>query len=452
MKLDTYTVIPGLEYLANNPEFLSQETNIAKHCDMICIPRAYISKLIDLQIDHPDDERYPGLLKVLGDLFEQADGDSVQHASGHPISIRDIGPQNATNLSFAHYDQRRHEYQTIILAIQLSADHKVAILTDDNGLRALAFSVHIPVIHEEHQNYSGRRIVNLSPNDQSNYSDLSPQQWHNRFPHEKELHPNEFVVFHSPSVHVTNYENIQRYDTNERKLTPLHHYSHRNGFIGTITPRNDGQAMIMEALLAPVDKIPIVIIQGAFGTGKTFLATAAGYAGVESKTYDQIVICPRDSRLGDDIGAVPGDTFEKTRTKAHSVVDNFREVLRHEHPNQDPGQLSALVEKTLVTHCYFTPLAEVGGRSLTRSFIICDEFQDMSRQQARAVLTRTGEGSKLVILGDLNQINNPRLTPTSCGLAYAIKHLAGKPEIAFITMQASETTRSNAAKAMAKYL
>lgn len=453
-KIDTYAVVPGLEFLADNPEFLTQENDLlAEHCTAIYIPRAYIPKLLDFQIEHPDDERYPGLLKVLGDVFEQS-GESVDralHVSGQPIIICNIDPNDVDSLQLPHYDQRKHEYQAVSLAHQLQKKQQIAVLTDDDGLRALASSAHIPVIREKRQTYTGRRKIVLPSGNDLNLdyeNGFQLSKWQQLFPDESELKPNEFVAF---TQEYSNQYHILRYDAKHHRLASCKAKRYCPPIIGEISARNAGQAMILEALLAPVADIPIVILQGDFGTGKTFLTTAVAYAGVESKQFSEIVVCPRDSRLGDDIGAVPGDTFDKTRTKAHSVVDNLREVIKITK-NLKPERLDSYVEEVLASYFTFTPLAEVGGRSLARSFIICDEFQDMNRQQARAVMTRIGEDSKLVLMGDLEQINNPRLTPTSCGLAYAIKHLSGKPEIAFINLNGDETTRSSAAKALAKYL
>lgn len=453
-KLDAYNVVPGLEFLADNPEFLTEKIEtLSDKCKAIYIPRAYIPKLLDFGIEHPDDERYPELLKVLGDVFEQSD-DSARHADGQPISIRSVDPDNVDPLKLPHYDQRKHEYQAVSLAHQLQKEEEqVAILTDDNGLRALAASAHIPVIREKRQTYTGRRAITISQKNDCdiNYENgiaMDNDKWQHMFPHEPALQPNEFIVFTQES---SGKRHVMRYDTVANRLTPCHARRHRPAIISEISLRNIGQTILMEALLAPVKDIPIVIVQGDFGTGKTFLTTAIAYAGVESQQYDQIVICPRDSRLGDDIGAVPGDTSEKTATKAHSVIDNLREVLRITRQKSSIS-LDKLTEQYLEQHCSLTPLVQVGGRSLTRSFIICDEFQDMSRQQARAVMTRIGEGSKLVVMGDLSQINNPHLTQTSCGLAYAIKRLAGKPEIAFVNLTTDEIIRSPAATALAKYL
>lgn len=455
-KLDTtYSIVPGLEFLADNPEFLTEKIeSLSEKCEAIYIPRAYIPKLLDFGIERPDDERYPNLLKILGDVFEQSN-DSAHHVGGQPINIHDIDPDNVDPLKLPHYDQRKHEYQAVSLAHQLQKEgKKVAILTDDNGLRALAASAQIPVIREKRQIYTGRRTIMLSLADEcdidyKNGIPMDNDTWHCLFPHEPALQPNEFIVF-IPATRPNKYH-IMRYDAIHYRLAPCHALQHCPAIIGEITPRNVGQAILIEALLAPVEDIPIVIAEGDFGTGKTFLTTAIGYAGIESQQYDKIVICPRDSHLGDDIGAVPGDTSEKTVTKAHSIIDNLREVLRIARP-KNVGSLNTLTEQYLESHCDLTPLVQVGGRSFTHSFIICDEFQDLNRQQARAVMTRIGINSKLVVIGDLSQINNPRLTPTSCGLAYAIKCLAGKPEVAFVSLTAAETTRSPAAAALSKYL
>lgn len=163
-KLDTtYNVVPGLEFLADNPEFLTEKIEtLSDKCKAIYIPRAYIPKLLDFGIEHPDDERYPELLKVLGDVFEQSD-DSAHHIDGQPISIRSVDPDNVDPLKLPHYDQRKHEYQSVSLAHQLQKEgEQVAILTDDNGLRALAASAHIPVIREKRQTYTGRRAITIS--------------------------------------------------------------------------------------------------------------------------------------------------------------------------------------------------------------------------------------------------------------------------------------------------
>lgn len=93
----------------------------------------------------------------------------------------------------------------------------------------------------------------------------------------------------------------------------------------------------------------------------------------------------------------------------------------------------------------------MGGRSLSNTFIVLDEFQDTERHQAKALLSRIGEGSKIVVLGDPTQITNPHINRTSNGLSYSASRLAGKPEAAIITLNKGEIIRSSAARAIAKY-
>lgn len=460
--LEMYNVIPGLEFLADNPDFLTSKNHpLLQRCSSIHIPKAYIAKLIVLQNDHPDDERYLDLLKVLADLLQSCSHCIVRHPSNRPILIEDA-PTEIPELLAMDFDKWWHEYHTISLALHIQEEsHKVptdsaancaAILTDDEGLRAFAYTAGIKVLREKRQTYTGRRCVSIDDDLVELVSDpsgLTLSEWHELFPDQPDLHPNEFVEFK------TDYYTLNlalRYHAEEHKLMPPLWIDRRAPLLASIFPKNNAQTMLYDALLAPVSDIPIVIAQGPQGTGKTFLATAVALAGVRSQTYQEISICPRDSKLGDDIGAVPGNTFEKCLVKARGVVDNLREALRLTICQDRPQQLHSTLESYLNSYCDFVPLVEIGGRSIAKSFIICDEFQDMTRQQARSAMTRSSLGSKLVVLGDLAQINNPKLTPTSCGLAYAIKRLAGKSKIAFVSFTPEETVRPDAATILAQYL
>ncbi len=171
-------------------------------------------------------------------------------------------------------------------------------------------------------------------------------------------------------------------------------------------------------------------------------------------------ICPRDGTLGADIGFLPGDATNKTRAKAKPIEDNLLQVIksqqssekRNEKGNSGLGSAHDKLERLIAQHTIeFEPLVNMGGRSIADSFIIYDEFQDMERYQAKALLTRPSDGSKMVILGDPTQTTNPHLNATSNGLSYSASKLAGKPEAAVITLLPEEITRSRAAIAIAKY-
>ena len=221
----------------------------------------------------------------------------------------------------------------------------------------------------------------------------------------------------------------------------------------------------MEALLAPVEEIPIVVISGIFGTGKTFLSLAAGHFltnGGVADVYERIFVCPRDGALGAEIGFLPGDATNKTRAKAKPIEDNYIQILKLQNGNNREklaekgnvglGSAYDQFERLVKDHkIEFESVINMGGRSLADSFIIYDEFQDMERYQAKALLSRPADGSKMVIMGDPTQTTNPHLNATSNGLSYSASKLAGKPEAAVITLFPHEITRSRAARAIATY-
>ncbi len=431
--------IPGLDFLLDHPDFLQHHPSY----NMLYIPDGYIPKLIALKTKDPLNWHYDQLLTAF-------------HRSQQRLIFRSSRPDPN---DLPDYDPKYHEYQVIAVAQGLSPYPDV--LTDDPGLRALALRYGLPVVSPQFSSYTGRRVVKANFNDADMVSALphmGMKKWHELFPSEPELQPNEFVVLNH-----NGHETYFRFDAAAHDLVPLSHWEHRPPIIQRIQPRTAGQVMFYDSLLSPPEEMPIVIGAGEFGTGKTFLSVAAAYAGVLSGQYERIIICPRDARLGDDIGAVPGDTYDKARTKARSIEDALRAILRivSEDNGKDKSKNPALsanviltkkVSEELMRYFDFVPFREVGGRSFSHSFIICDEFQDTNPIQARELITRLGNHSKLALLGDLKQINNPSLTRKNNGLNYVIDHIAGKPEVAYVSFLPEETTRHPATRDLVEYL
>lgn len=240
-----------------------------------------------------------------------------------------------------------------------------------------------------------------------------------------------------------------------------------------IRPKTPGQAMLFDALLAPVDEMPIVIASGTFGTGKTFCAVAAGLAQTMAEEYRRVFVCPRDGALGREIGFLKGDKLDKILPQAAPILDNLEEVIRlmdlksenalsidldgnggrKKSRNQPNQSIKALVEQYREKYFEFEPIIYMGGRSIGDSFMIYDEFQDMERGQARALLSRPGNESKIVILGDPNQTTNPHLNRTSNGLSYSASKLAGDSLAAVVSFdEDKEIVRSAAARHIAERL
>ena len=297
---------------------------------------------------------------------------------------------------------------------------------------------------------------------------LTLDQWNRNYPEEKALNPNEFIEFeynehleteYRPfTYYIGRYHKVDTANGEEYVIKRIHYIENLPKFIEL---RTVGQAMFAEALLAPVNEIPIVICPSTFGTGKTFLATAIGAQLVifnKKPLYEGIFICPRDSELGKEIGFLPGDEAAKTIAKAMPIVDNFESYLRLRKDKDKGGevkgraQIKKDVKNYLDEYFEFVSVINMGGRSISNQWIIYDEAQELERFQINQLMKRVGDGSKLIITGDPEQIFNRHLNKQSNGLSYAATKMRGSDYAAIISMYDSEITRSKAAQEIAKFI
>lgn len=174
-----------------------------------------------------------------------------------------------------------------------------------------------------------------------------------------------------------------------------------------ITPRNDEQSKLLKAL---TDKnIPLVSAVGRSGSGKTLLTLAAGLKGCEDKVYEGIIIIRKITTVGNnEIGYLKGDKTEKLMGSAGSILDNLKVLCGNS------GGVRDLLDTGVIE---FESLGHIRGRSLNNMFVICDETQNTTFHEIKTLLTRIGEGSKVVLTGDLNQIDCPQLSEFNNGLA-----------------------------------
>ncbi len=206
-----------------------------------------------------------------------------------------------------------------------------------------------------------------------------------------------------------------------------------------ISAKNVGQRFALDALMAPPEEIPLVLLKGSAGTGKTLLSLAAALA--QTDNYDKIV-CARSNTLADaDIGALPGDIQEKTLPLLAPITDNLTFLLCNEgdRPEDVSMEIKDMFETGFIE---VTSLAYIRGRSLVNTFMIIDECQNLTRLQAKTIVTRAGEGTKVVMMGDLNQIDSPKLDKRNNGLAYLSEKFKGSPLCAQIEFEESESVRS----------
>ena len=200
-----------------------------------------------------------------------------------------------------------------------------------------------------------------------------------------------------------------------------------------ITPRNAEQTFVLDALTNP--DIQLVSVSGRAGTGKTLLALAAA---LESrKFYRQILVArpiiPLSNR---DIGYLPGDIASKIEPYMKPLYDNLG-VIQHQFIETDVkfNKISRYLEEDKLV---IEPLTYIRGRSLVKIFFIIDEAQNLTPHEVKTIITRAGEGTKVVFTGDIYQIDHPYLDIHSNGLSYLIEKMQGQPLYAHVNLEKGE--------------
>jgi len=200
-----------------------------------------------------------------------------------------------------------------------------------------------------------------------------------------------------------------------------------------IVPRNAEQTFALNALMN--DDIPIVTLTGKAGTGKTLLALAAALQ--VRKYYRQIYIArPVVPLSNKDIGFLPGDVESKLGPYMQPLWDNLK-VIQDQFKETDKSYQTITLmikEEKLVIE----PLSYIRGRSLQRIFFIVDEAQNLTPHEVKTIITRVGEGAKIVLTGDIYQIDHPYLDAQSNGLSYLIDHFKGQKLYAHINLEKGE--------------
>ena len=227
-----------------------------------------------------------------------------------------------------------------------------------------------------------------------------------------------FVNYNSPLKRVKDYKNIWG-----------------------LTPRNKEQSFALDLLLDP--SIPIVTIIGKAGCGKTLLAMAAGLEQVlEKRQYSRLVVSRPVQPLGKDIGFLPGTLEEKMRPWLMPIQDNLDFLMNGKKNNMDVFFEDGTIQIEALTY--------IRGRSISNSYIIIDEAQNLSVHELKTIVTRVGEGTKIILTGDIEQIDDTYLDATTNGLSYAIEKFKKHDLAGHITLIKGE--RSKIATLAAKIL
>jgi PhoH-like ATPase len=200
-----------------------------------------------------------------------------------------------------------------------------------------------------------------------------------------------------------------------------------------IKPRNAEQTFSIDVLSDP--EIKLVALTGKAGTGKTLLALAAALE--QHKQFEQILLArPIVALSNRDLGFLPGDAMEKINPYMQPLYDNLGVIKHIFNPRSTEYQKIEELQKE--DRLVITPLAYIRGRSLSNVYFIIDEAQNLTPHEIKTIITRAGEGTKMIFTGDLQQIDSPYLDIKSNGLAYLTERMKGQEIFAHINLLKGE--------------
>lgn len=376
--------------------------------------------------------------RLLDDLREKGRlNEGIQLENGG--SVRVELNQRDTDAMKVMFNEITNDNRILAVAVNLyhdlqerEPDTPVIVVSKDTLVRIKADVIGIPA-----QDYLTDRISNWSDmyagcTSLSVHPSVIDQFYSQRMLNMSDLHihyhlnPHEFVILKDELG--SSKSALLKVSADQKRLEPLHL---SNEPIWGIAARNAQQRMAFEILLN--DEIPLVTMTGKAGTGKTLLALAAALMKVEDdRKYKKLLIARPVVPMGKDIGYLPGEKEEKLRPWMQPVYDNLEFLFNTKKPGDIEKILAGLGSIQVEALTY------IRGRSIPGQFIIIDEAQNLSKHEIKTILTRVGEGSKIVLVGDPEQIDHPYLDAFSNGLSYVVEKFKHESLSAHINLEKGE--------------
>jgi PhoH-like ATPase len=260
----------------------------------------------------------------------------------------------------------------------------------------------------------------------------------------EEFQPNEFVLL----VDTANEKHTsvgRAIDSHQLKpLNPAYESAWH------LRPRSMEQRAALELLMDP--EVALVSLVGQAGTGKTLLALAAGLANtLKGSRYEKLLVSRPVIPLGRDIGYLPGTKDDKMKLWMQPIFDNLSYLMGLTNGGKQDETAELGINRMIRDdQIELEALTYIRGRSISRQYVIIDEAQNLTPHEVKTIISRAGEGTKMVLTGDPEQIDNPYLDASSNGLTYTVERLKGHATCGHITLTRSE--RSHLASLAAEYL
>ena len=311
-------------------------------------------------------------------------------------------------------------------------DFRVVLITKDINMRMKARSLGINT-----QDYNTDKIEKLS----SLFTGIENISGDNAKVYIEELkNNNEIGIKSEHSIYPNTY---LCYRVNEEDEAVIGKYKedsntiiHVNISAYGIKPRNEEQAMALDILLD--NSVPLVTVMGKAGTGKTLLALAAALE--KRREYRQILLArPIVALSNKDLGFLPGDVNSKLEPYMQPLFDNLS-VIQHIH-SEDSDESKNIRKMLENEKIVISPLAYIRGRSLNKIYFIVDEAQNLTPHEIKTIITRAGEGTKIVFTGDIHQIDTPYLDERNNGLTYLIDRTKAEVLSGTVTLEKGERSK-----------
>lgn len=352
-------------------------------------------------------------LRASGRLSDGVDLDNGGKLVVYLMSVAEKAINNFANpinddliISTALALKSSDEYENIPV-ILVSKDALVRVKADALGIQAEDF-LGDKVLSANEDRYTGVEHIDSDAGFMSTFKQVG---WANLLGYGRSALPNTHGILKSGT-----YEVPGRFDENGT-LHVLHKY--KGGQVFGITSRNAEQAIALDMLLDPA--IPLVTLVGKAGTGKTLLALAAALEQTmeAGSTYDKVLVARPVIPMGKDIGYLPGEIEDKLRPWIQPIYDNLEYIFNCRERKDSLERILAGIQGKLEVQA----LTYVRGRSIPNQLIIIDEAQNLTTHEVKTILTRAGEGSKVVLMGDPEQIDSPYLDQYNNGLTYVVERM-----------------------------
>lgn len=410
----------------------------------IYIPFSVIEEIDRFKRDLGENGRnarhFSRFVDVLRDQGSLAEGVAMETSKSFVYVISDFnftGLPTEMNLSVP-------DHRILATAFTLKSQNpksQVELVTKDINLRIKADVFGIDARDYDPENthledmYKGVKEIDLEPSQiDSFYKDRGLE-----LSGEFKFFANQYLIMRDKAN--PNHSAIGRFDEKLGRIVPL--ISPTESVWG-IHPRNMEQSFAFDALLN--DEMLFVSLVGKAGTGKTLLALAAGlHKTLDDGRFQRLLVSRPIFPMGRDIGYLPGDVEQKLNPWMQPIFDNVEFLLGAD--KKAAGRAQELINQGMLN---IEPLTYIRGRSIPNQYLIVDESQNLTPHEIKTIVTRAGQGTKVVLTGDCYQIDNPYIDASNSGLTYSVERFKGQRISAHVSLSKGE--RSELAELAANIL